>query len=107
MVALERYPHKLAPIKYGWEKDEASKTLLPVIVPVIAPLNAPKGSRYGCVTGQLFANARCKCGTAQMPCAVFCGSHVMEDYGKRLTQNVALLKKTWTKTMILVMAEMF
>ena len=90
-----------------------NKSLLPFTVPegiALAPLGVFKVLRCGCATGQLYANDRCMSGTVQMPRAVSCGCHGMEECCNILTNNAELPKKTWTVTMMTstyVMAQMF
>ena len=81
-VALEKDPLELAPTNFGWEKDEASRSVLPVTISeglALAPMDVIlKVIRCGCATDQPCATARCMCVTAQMSCTVFCGCHGME-----------------------------
>ena len=54
-AVLEKYHSELVPIWYGWEKDEASKSLLPVTVlggAVLALLDVIKMIRCGCASDQ-------------------------------------------------------
>ena len=63
-AVLEKDYPDLVPILYGWKKDEASKSLLPVTVhggAAIAPLDVIKVIRCGCATDQPCANDRCMC----------------------------------------------
>ena len=63
-----------------------------------------------CCATDLCANARCMSWTVQISCAVSCGCHGMEECCNILTKNAALLKKTWTVTMMTstcLIAEMF
>ena len=81
-AALEKYPPELAPTNFGWEKDEASRSLLPVTITegvALAPMDVLTVIRCGCATDQPCVTARCMCGTAQMPCTIFCGCHGMEE----------------------------
>ena len=81
-AALEKDPPELAPTHFGWEEDEASRSLLPVTVSegvAIAPMDVLKVSRCGCATDQPCATARCMHGTAKMSCTIFCGCHGMEE----------------------------
>ena len=112
-AALEKYPPELATTNFGWEKDEASRSLLPVTISegvALAPMDVLKVIRCGCATDQTCATARCMCGTAQMSCTILGG--VMEwksaaTYGQ---ERSALPKKTWRVTVMTlncVMTELF
>ena len=91
-AALEKYPPELAPTKFGWEKDEASRLLLPITISegvALAPMDVLKVIRCGCATDLPCATARCMCGTAQMSCTIFCGCHGMEQCCNRWTKKVS------------------
>ena len=80
------------PIDYDWGNDEASKSLLPVSAPegvALAPLGVLNVVRCCSATDQLFANASSMCATAQMPCTIVGGCHVVEDCCNRLTKQVS------------------
>ena len=99
-AALAKYPPELAPRNFGWEKDEASRWLLPDTISegiALDPLDVLKVIRCGCAMDQPRITARCMCGTAQMACTIFCGCHGMEE---RWTTRSAHLKKTWTVTVM-------
>ena len=55
---LEKDHSELVPIAYRWEKDDASKSLLPVTVPEGAALVPLYGIK---VTDQPCTNDRCMC----------------------------------------------
>ena len=60
--ALEKDPSDLLPTDFGREKDEATKSLLPVTVAegvALAPPDVLKLRRCGCATDQPCAAARC------------------------------------------------
>ena len=81
-AAFEKYPPELAPTNFGWVKDEASISLLPVTISegvALAPMDVLKVIRCGCATDQPRATARCMCGTAQMSFTIFCGCHGMDE----------------------------
>ena len=66
-AALEKDPPELSPTNFGWEEDEASRSLLTVTISegvALAPMYVLKVIRCGCATGQPCATARCMCGTA-------------------------------------------
>ena len=67
-AALEKDPPELAPTNFGWEKDEASRSLLPVTISgvALAPMDVLNVTSCGCATDQPCATIRCMCGTAQM-----------------------------------------
>ncbi|KAG0718576.1 hypothetical protein GWK47_052177 [Chionoecetes opilio] len=59
-AALSKKPPDLLPTDFGWEKDEATKSLLPITVPegaALAPPDVLKVIRCGCATDQPCANA--------------------------------------------------
>ena len=81
-AALEKDPPELAPTNVDWEKDEASRSLLPVTISedvALAHMDVLKVIRCGCAKDQPCATARCMCGTAQMSCIIFCGCHGIEE----------------------------
>jgi len=91
-AALEKDPPDLLPTDFGREKDEATKSLLPVTVAegvALAPPDVLKLTRCGCVTDQLCATARCTCATAQLSCTIFCGCHGMEERCNRWTKTAS------------------
>lgn len=80
----------LVPTDFNWEKDEATKSLLPITWAegvALPPLDVIKLIRCGCGTDQPCTNASCMCGTAQMSCTIFCGGHGMEEYCNRWTKK--------------------
>ena len=95
-AALEKKPPELAPTNFCWEKDEASRSLLPVTISegvALAPMDVLKVIRCGCATGQPCATARCMCGTAQMSCTIFCGCHGMEECCNVWTKKYQLYRR--------------
>ena len=66
-AALEKDPPELASTNFGWEEDEASRSLLTVTISegvALAPMYVLKVIRCGRATGQPCATAICMCGTA-------------------------------------------
>ena len=69
---------------FGWEKDEASRSLLPVTKSegvALAPMDALKLIRCGCATDQSCANF-CQVhvwNCSNMSCTILCGCHGMEE----------------------------
>ena len=58
------HPERVLINRDGWEKDEDSKSLLPVTVPegaALAPLDIIKVIMFGCTTDQPCANDMCMC----------------------------------------------
>ena len=95
-AAIEKDPPERAPTNFGWEKDEASRSLLPVTISegvVLAPMDVLKLIRCGCATDQPCATANCMCGTAQMSYTIFCGCHGMEECCNRWTKRVSATEK--------------
>ena len=73
--ALNADPPNLDPTLYGWQKDETSKSLIPVTTPAgtkPAPLEILELIRCGCVSGEPCKTGRCGCLAAQLSCTVFC-----------------------------------
>jgi len=77
------------------EKDEATKSLLPVTVAegvALAPPDVLKLTRCGCGTDQPCANVpvlRCTCATAQLSCTIFCGCHGIKECCNKWTKAVS------------------
>ena len=94
--SIRNSPPELAPTNCGWEKDEASRSLLPVTISegvAVALMDVLKVIRCGCATDQPCATARCMCGTAQMSCTIFCGCHGMKECVKRWTKKVSAIEE--------------
>ena len=92
--SIRKDPPELAPTNFGWEKDEASRSLLPVTISEDVALalystfeDVLKVIRCGCATDQPCATARCMCATAQMSCTIFCGCHGVEECCKIWTKK--------------------
>jgi len=91
-AAPEKDPLDLLPTDFGREKDEATKSLLPVTVAEGVALATPdvlKLTRCGCATDQSCATARCTCATAQLSCTIFCVCHGMEECCNRWTKTAS------------------
>ena len=68
-------PPTLEPEKYGWKRDDVSKTLIPITVPeslALAPEAILNLIRCGCHSNASCSSARCGCRVANLPCSVFC-----------------------------------
>ena len=91
-AALEKGPPELAPTNFGWENDDASRSLLSVTISegvALAPMCVLKVVRCRCATDQPCATARCMCGPANMSCTIFCGCHGLEEFCNRRTKKVS------------------
>ena len=63
------------PSKFGWSKDEPTKSLVPISVPSdvpAAPTDVLKLILCACSTDEPCSSGRCKCAKARLPCTVFC-----------------------------------
>ena len=91
-AALEKDPPDLPQTDFGWEKDEATKSLLLVTVVegvALAPPDVLKLTRCGCATDQPCANARCTCATAQLSCTIFCEFRGIKECCNKWTKAVS------------------
>ena len=85
-VSMESSIRKIpsSPTNFGWEKDEASRSLLPVTKSegvALAPMDALKLIRCGCATDQSCARF-CQVhvwNCSNMSCTILCGCHGMEE----------------------------
>ncbi len=62
--------------EFGWRKDVANKTLLPVTVPenvMLAPLAILRLIKCGCHSDSPCHTSRCGCRSASLSCTIFCG----------------------------------
>ena len=68
--------HSLDPTKYGYAKEEETKSLIPVTVLTnvqLAPDNILRLIRCTCASGSLCKSSRCQCNKAKLACTIFCG----------------------------------
>ena len=73
--ALQSRPTSLDPIKYGYAKEEETKSLIPVTVLTnvqLAPDNILRLIRCTCASGSLCKSSRCQCNKAKLACTIFC-----------------------------------
>ena len=90
-ATLEKDPPDLLPTDLA-EKDEVTKSLLPVTVAegvALAPPDVLKLTRCGCATDQPCATSRCTCATAQLSCTIFCGCNGMEEGCNKWTKTAS------------------
>jgi len=76
---LSPHPPSVEVTQYGWSKDEASKTLIPVTTPsdiVLVPPYILQMIRCGCASDEPCLNAQCGCDAAHLPCKFFCSCSV-------------------------------
>jgi len=69
--APEPDPPSLDPTKYGWVRDEATKTLTPRTLlsdVALAPPEVLELLRCGCSTDEPCRSQRCECNSRQLPC---------------------------------------
>ena len=89
---LQKDPPDLPPTEYGWEKDEATKALVPVTVAQgveLAPADVLRLTRCGCASDQPCSNGRCTCTTAQLSCTTFCACHGDEECCNKWTKTAS------------------
>ncbi len=68
----------LNPTEYGWARDEASKSLVPIMVPSevkMAPPEVLELIQCGCSSSNPCSTARCSCSASKLPCTLFCTCH--------------------------------
>lgn len=73
--ALESEPPKLNPVEFGWETDNANKTLLPRTIlgeVPLAPESVLKLIRCGCESQKACKGNNCGCTGRLLACSVFC-----------------------------------
>lgn len=76
--AKTEHPPELDVEKYGWEKDDVNKSLVPTAIPEavnLAPHSVLKLIRCGCKSGTPCNTSRCGCKSANLSCTVFCACH--------------------------------
>ena len=91
-AALQKDPPDLPPTEYGWEKDEATKALVPVTVAQgvePAPADVLRLTRCGCASDQPCSNGRCTCTTAQLSCTTLCACHGDEECCNKWTKTAS------------------
>ena len=84
--ANEPDPPQLDPTEYGWTCDEASKSLIPIMVSSevkMAPPEVLKLIRCGCSSSNPCSTARCSCSASKLPCTLFCTCHREAIYGNQ------------------------
>ena len=85
--ALSLYPPSIEVTQNGWSKDEAPKTLIPVMTPsdvVLTPPNILQMIRYGCALDEPCRNAQCGCEAAHLPCTFFCSCRGERNFCRNL-----------------------
>ena len=68
-------PPAMDPTKFGWERDELSRTLVPRMMPPntgIAPPEVLQMIRCGCSSETPCYTSHCRCTAAKLPCTVSC-----------------------------------
>ncbi len=74
-AALDEEPPNLDPLKFGWVKDDSSKSLRAIPLPQDVPLAPPevlKTIQCTCSSDQPCSSLRCGCASVQLPCSLFC-----------------------------------
>jgi hypothetical protein len=82
MSTMAPNPPNLDATEFGWRKDEASKSLLPITVGQgidLAPPEILKMIRCGCAAEDACSSSRCGCSSAQLPCTPFCNCMKSEN----------------------------
>jgi len=90
--ALNEQPPDLDPCDYGWERDETTKSLLPVTVAKgveLAPPDILRLVKCNSVSNKPCASQRCTCNQARFPCTLFCSCqrNEREQCCNKQTQN--------------------
>lgn len=78
MSACEPEPPKFDPTLYGWKREDASKSLVPVLLPsttALAPQEVLEMIHCRCSSDKPCSTAHCRCNAAKLPCTVFCLCH--------------------------------
>ena len=73
--ATEIDPPKMDPVDYGWEKNEATKSLVPVMLPKdvkLAPPEVLQLIKCSCGSETPCGTLRCRCNSARLSCTIFC-----------------------------------
>ena len=73
--AARSSPPAMDATKFGWERDELSRTLVPRMMPpntAIAPPEVLQMIRCGCSSETPCYTSHCRCTAAKLPCTVFC-----------------------------------
>ena len=73
--AVDSDPPRVDPVKFGWIKDERSKTLVPVMLPKnvpLAPEDVLKLIKCSCESQSPCGSLRCSCNKARLSCTIFC-----------------------------------
>ena len=73
--ATELDPPELNPVDYGWEKNEATKALNPVMLPMnikLAPPEVLQLIKCSCGGESPCGTLRCRCYSARPSCTIFC-----------------------------------
>ena len=76
--ALELNPSTLDPTAFGYMKDEATKSLIPVTTPPnvkLAPANILRLIRCNCTSDNPCKSSGCGCNKAKLACTMFCACH--------------------------------
>ncbi len=90
--ANEPDPPQLNPTECGWTRDEATKSLNPVMVPSevkMAPPEVLELVRCGCSSSNPCSTARCSCSASKLPCTLFCNCHKEEICGNQNNKEYA------------------
>ena len=73
--ATELDPPELNPVDCGWEKNEATKSLNPVMLPKnikLAPPEVLQVIKCSCGSESPCGTLRCRCNSARLSCTIFC-----------------------------------
>ena len=88
--ATDSSPPALEPEQFGWERDDQSKSLVPVMLPSNVPLAPPEILeliRCGCSSASPCSTARCRCSAAKLPCTIFCNCHSDSHCGNACSKS--------------------
>ena len=73
--ATETDQPEMNPVNYGWEKNEAARSLTPVILPKnveLAPPEVLQLIKCSCGSESPCATLRCRCNSSRLSCTIFC-----------------------------------
>ena len=76
-AAAEADPPAMEPTLYGWKREEASRSLVPVLLSpnvhvALTPSYILEIIRCGCSSERPCFTAQCRCTAAKLPCTIFC-----------------------------------
>ena len=96
-AALEKDASELAPTNFGWEKDKASRSLLPVTTSegvALAPMDVLKRNQVRLCNGPAMRNCQVHVELLKkMSSTIFCGCHGVEECCNIWTKTFSATEK--------------